>query len=136
MSRVLAILGAVLAAALAAGCGTSDDRDQARAVVERFYAAVGADEGEAACAELGEALLEQVESQTQQPCADVIARLDYDGGAIVGAEVYITNAKVDLRSGESAFLGREDGGWKLTAIACKAEQGKPADRPFECEAEA
>ncbi len=126
----------VLLAALLAGCGTSDDRDQAEAVVERFYAAIDADEPQAACEELGDATLEQLESQTQQPCDAVIDGLEYEGGSIVKAEVYITNAKVDLDSGESAFLSREDDGWKLSAIACKAEKGKPADRPFECEVEA
>ena len=137
MQRALLVLVLLAApAVLAAGCGTSDDRDQVRAVVERFYDAVRSDDPDAACAELSESLLEQVESQSQQPCERVITRLQYEGGAIVGAEVYITNAKVDLRSGESAFLGRENGGWKLSAIACRAEKGKPADRPFECEAEA
>ena len=124
-----------LAALLAGGCGTSDDRDEARAVVERFYAAVRDDDGDAACEQLGESLLEQVEAQTEQSCPDVVTRLEYDGGEIVAAEVYITNAKVDLRSGESAFLSREPDGWKLSAIGCKAEKGKPADRPFECEVE-
>ena len=126
----------LLAALVAGGCGTADDRDQARATVERFYEAVRSDDGEGACGELSQSLREQVESQTQQPCAGVITRFDYAGGVIAGTEVYITNAKVDLRSGESAFLGREKGGWKLSAIACTAEKGKPADRPFECEAEA
>ena len=93
------------------------------------------DDGDAACEQRSESLLEQVESQTQQSCEGVITRFEYEGGEIVGAEVYITNAKVDLRSGESAFLGREDDGWKLSAIGCKAEKGKPADRPFECEVE-
>ena len=134
MCRLTPLL--LLAALLAGGCGTSDDRDEARAVVERFYEAIRDDDAEAACAELGEALLEQVESQTEQSCRGVITRLEYEGGAIVAAEVYITNAKVDLSSGESAFLSRESGGWKLSAIGCKAEKGKPADRPFECEAEA
>ena len=128
-------LSLVLAALAVAGCGTSDDRDEARAATERFYAAIEADDGEAACAELGDPLLEQVESQTEQPCADVIARLEYDGGAVDRTEVYVTNAKVDLTSGESAFLSREADGWKLSAIGCKAEKGKPADRPFECEVE-
>ena len=122
--------------ALVAGCGTSDDRDQARAAVERFYEAIRAGDGEAACEELGDSLVEQVESQTQQSCRGVITRFAYEGGAITATEVYITNAKVDLDSGESAFLGREDDGWKLSALACRAEKGKPADRPFECEAEA
>ena len=134
MPRALPLL--TVLALLAAGCGTSDDRDHARDTVERFYAAIEAGDGEAACAELSESLLEQVESQTQQSCRGVIARFEYEGGAIAAAEVYITNAKVDLDSGESAFLGREDDGWKLSAIACRAEKGKPADRPFECEVEA
>ena len=119
-----------------AGCGTSDDSDQARATVERFYAAVEADDAEAACEQLGDSLLEAVESQTQQSCEGVITRFDYEPAPIDSTEVYVTNAKVDLASGESAFLSREADGWKLAAIGCKAEKGKPADRPFECEAEA
>lgn len=134
--RPAALLLAAVLAALAGGCGTNDDQDEARATVERFYAAIEAGDGEAACAELGEPLLEQVESQTQQPCPGVITRFEYEGGAIVGDEVYVTNAKVDLQSGESAFLSRGDDGWRLSAIACRPERGKPADRPFACEAEA
>ena len=130
-----AAIAGLAAALLLAGCGTADDRDEARSVVATFYDAIRSDDGDAACAQLSESLLEQVESQTQQACPDVITRFDYEGGAIVAAEVYITNAKVDLRSGESAFLGQEPDGWRLSAIACKPEQGKPADRPFECEAE-
>src|SRR5688500_9476705 len=89
-----------------------------------------------ALAALGESLREQVESQTQQSCPAAITQLQYEGGEIVATEVYVTNAKIDLSTGESAFLSREPAGWKLSAIGCKAEKGKPADRPFECEAEA
>jgi hypothetical protein len=128
-------LPVLLALLAAAGCGASSDRDEARATVERFYAAVGQDDGEAACAELAEPLLEQVESQSRQPCRGAIARFEYEGGEITRTEVYVKNAKVDLSSGESAFLSREPDGWKLSAVACSAEQGKPADRPLECEVE-
>lgn len=128
---LVATLGAVL---VLVACGTSDDRDEARVVVERFYEAIRADDADAACRQLSESLLEQVESQTGQSCAGVITRFDYEGGEIVDAEVYVTNAKVDLRNEESAFLSREAGGWRLSAIACRPVKGKPADRPFECEA--
>lgn len=134
--RTGAVVICTLAAALtASGCGTADERDEVRAVVAAFYDAIRSDDGGAACSQLSGSLFEQVESQTQQSCPDAITRFEYEGGAVVAAEVYITNAKVDLRSGESAFLGRESDGWKLSAIACKAEKGKPADRPLKCEAE-
>jgi hypothetical protein len=120
---------------LAAGCGQADDRDQVRETVERFYSALGDGRPEAACDELGEAALEQLESQSGQPCEGVIARLPFEGGDITNTEVWITNAKVDLQGGESAFLSRERDGWKLSAIACMPEKGKPADRPLECEVE-
>src|SRR3712207_4552216 len=132
MSRLFALL---LLLVLFAGCGTGDDADQARATVERFYEAVRADDGTSACEELGEALLEQVQSQTGQSCRGVITRFEYEGGDVVDTEVYITAARVDLSGGESVFLGREEAGWKLSALACKAEKGKPADRPWECEVE-
>ena len=134
MPRVLLLAAAL--ALLVGGCGSSDDRDQARETVERFYAAIGDDEPEVACEQLGESTLEQLESQTGQPCEGVITRLSYESGEVTRTQVYITNAKVDLDSGESAFLSRESDGWKLSAIACKAEEGKPADRPLECEVEA
>jgi hypothetical protein len=118
------------------GCGTSDDRQQARAVVQRFYDAIDQDRGAEACAQLSEAAASQLESQSGQSCESVVTRLSLDGGPIVAAKVFVTNAKVDLSSGESAFLGRESTGWKLSAIGCKPEKGKPRDRPFECELEA
>jgi uncharacterized protein YceK len=129
-------LVALLALLTLAGCGTSDDRGQARSVVERFYDAVRNDRADEACAQLSSAAVEQLESQTQQSCSGAVTRLDLQGGAVVDAHVYLTNAKVDLRSGESAFLGREPSGWRISALACRPEEGKPRDRPYECELEA
>jgi hypothetical protein len=126
----------MLLLAFAAGCGTSDDQDQARGVVDRFYTAIREGRGEDACAQLSPATVEQLEGQTGQSCGRAITQLEYDGGAIVGVKVYVTNAKVDLRGGESAFLNREETGWKINAVACKPAEGKPRDRPFECEVDA
>ena len=136
MPRVVVICLAAGVSVLAAGCGTSDDRDQARSAVERFYEAVRHDDGDQACRELGESTVEELESQEKKPCASAITEVEYEGGAVVSTEVYVTNAKVDLRSGESAFLSREPSGWKLTAVACQVKEGKPADRPLDCDVEA
>ena len=133
--RAIAIVALAVAVAVA-GCGTADDREQVRDVGERFYDAVRAGDGQGACDQLSAAAVSQLESQSGQRCREVVTRLRFEGGAIVQAEVFMTNAKVDLRNGESAFLGREPTGWKLTAIGCRPEDGKLTHRPYECEAKA
>ena len=125
-----------LAIATLAGCGVGDDREQARAVTERFYAALEADRGTDACGELAPAVIEAVESQSGQSCDAVITRLDWSPGAIASVEVFATNARVVLDTGEHAYLSRERTGWRLSAVGCEPEDGRPRDRPMSCEAEA
>ena len=134
MRPAVPLLGLLLAALV--GCGTSDDSEQARGVVDRFYTAIREDRGEEACAQLSATTVEELESQSERSCSREVLELDYEGGPIVAVAVYATNAKVDLGGGESAFLNREPTGWKINAVACRAEQGKPRDRPYDCEAEA
>ena len=124
-----------VAALLLGGCGTSDDRDQARRVVERFYDAVRGDRAEEACGLISGGLAASIESSTQQSCEGVITRFDYEGGAVERVEVFVTNAKVDLDNGESAFLDRGAAGWELSAIGCIPEGAGPAEGPMDCQAE-
>jgi hypothetical protein len=119
-----------------AGCGSSDDRTEARAVTERFVTAFDANNGLEACGQLSRPAVEELESQEQTSCEQAVTELDLEGGAVVNAKVYITNAKVDLASGESVFLNREPSGWKLSALGCKNTEGKPRERPLDCELEA
>ena len=126
-----------LALALAlGGCGTSDDQEQARNAVIRFYHAIEEHRGREACAELSKATISQLESQSGQRCARAVTDLRLEGGAVARTQVFITNAKVDVAGGQSAFLSREASGWKLSAVGCKPEASKPADRPLDCEVEA
>jgi hypothetical protein len=131
MRRVAVALGLLALA----GCGTGDDRDQARAATERFYSAVEREDGEAACRELAEPAVEALEEQEGAACERAVLDLDLEGRAITGAEVAVTNAKVDLVPPEAAFLSRGPSGWKLSAVGC-AHDGRPADHPYECELEA
>jgi uncharacterized protein YceK len=119
---------------LLTGCGTGGDREEARAAVERLYAAIEHDDGDAACRELSTATALALAEQDGRPCGRAIAALDLRGSAVVGTRVYITNAKVDLRSGESAFVEREPSGWKIAALGCR-KRGDAQSRPFDCEAE-
>ena len=75
------------------GCGTADDRDQARGVVQRFYHALEEGRGRDACTDLSAATVAQLESQSGQRCARVVTRLELEGGAVAETEVFITNAQ-------------------------------------------
>ena len=111
-----------------AGCGTADDRDQARATAQRFYDAVRAGDGAAACLQLSQSLAEEEGDRCER---DVTA---LESSRITGVEVYVTSAKVDTASSGSAFLDRGPSGWKIAAAGC-APGGKPASHPFDCELE-
>jgi hypothetical protein len=130
------ILLFVVSVPLWAGCGTAGDRADATTVTERFYDAIRSDDGAAACEQLSDAVVKQLESQSGEPCEDAVTGLEYDGGEISAVEVYATNAKVDLTSDESGFLSLEPDGWRLSAIGCKPEEGEPRDHPLDCEVEA
>jgi hypothetical protein len=126
----------LLLAALASGCARGGDREAVQAVTDRFYAAFEADDGAAACAQLSTDTREELESQEQEACAEAIGSLQLDGGDLTRIQVYVTNAKADLTSGESAFLSHTADGWRLSALGCQPVEGKPADRPYDCELEA
>ena len=132
MRRVALPLIALIALA---GCGTGDDREQARAATERFLEAFESDDGAAACGQLSEAAAEALEDEEGKSCDAAVGDLELEAGAVVGVEVYATSAKVDLASRETAFLERGPSGWKLSAVGC-AHDTKPASHPYSCELEA
>ena len=125
----------VAVAAPVTGCGTTDDRGQARAAVQRFFSDLRAGDGAAACTELSEDAVKQLIQEEQAPCAQAVRRLKLAPGPVVRTQVFVTNAKVDLAAGASAFLDRTPNGWKLSAVGCRPDV-KPADRPYDCELEA
>jgi hypothetical protein len=124
-----------LAVLALAGCGTSDDRAQVSATTQRFYAALARHDGAGACSQLSDATIKSIEQQESKPCAQAVRALGLQPGRVTRARVYITNAIVNLTGDQVAFLGREPTGWKLSAVGCKFDQGKPRDRPADCDAE-
>ena len=134
-NRIPLCTSALLLCALAgAGCGTSADRDQARTAAERLYAAVDADDGAAACRELSEQAVEELESQEQSPCDEAILDLDLQTPATADSvEVFITSAAVHLSGGDTVFLDETPDGWRVSAAGCR-EQSSSA--PAQCEVQA
>jgi hypothetical protein len=134
--RLLVAMALVTAAAVLAGCGRDGDRAQARAVADRFFTALRHGDDEAACAQLSTDTRSELESQEGKPCPQAIGGVGLQPAAVMRVQVFITNAKADLASGESVFLDQGPDGWELSAVGCKPQGGKPADRPYDCEVQA
>jgi hypothetical protein len=135
MRRSLAIALALLCLAVT-GCGRGADREDATAVAERFFAAVGSGDGPAACRLLAPDTREALEDEEQKPCRDAIGGVQIDEARPTAVELYLTNAQADLDNGERAFLSRTTDGWRVSAAGCTTGEGPPEEVPMECELEA
>jgi hypothetical protein len=118
------------------GCAQSDDRAAVRSVTHAFLTDYAAHHGPAACAALSADARAELVSSEGKRCARAIGALQLDGGRITKVDVRITNAKVDLSSGESVYLGKTANGWRLSALGCKPKDGPPSEYPLQCELQA
>jgi hypothetical protein len=130
--RALAVLAAVAALA---GCGNTEDRDQARAAAERLYAAVEADDGAGACRQLSPDAREEIESQEQSACEEAVLELDLQtaGARAERTEVFTNEAAVHLTGGDTVFLDETQEGWRVSALGCRDQS---TDSPADCEVQA
>ena len=131
--------GPVIACGLAlcaAGCGRDGDRAEVRGVADRFLQALEDHDGAAACAELSADTRKQLERSEHQSCREAVGGMGLQRAPVTRVQVFITNAKADLANGDSLFLSQGTAGWQLSAVGCRPEQGKPADRPYDCALEA
>lgn len=98
----------------------------------RFYDAYGRDDGAAACALLAPSTRREVEKSAGAPCAEgLIDESLPQPGAVRRSRVFGDQAQVRL-AGDTAFVARFPGGWKVVAVGC---QRRP-DLPYDCEVEA
>jgi hypothetical protein len=121
----------VLLALALSGCGTSTHERDARESVQRFFAAVSSHDGPAACDELSEETVSEVEKSEKTPCRQGILSEEVSPAPVVAVNVYMHSAQAKLRGGEAVFLDLTPQGWKLTAAGCKRQPGKP----YQCELE-
>jgi hypothetical protein len=135
MTRTATIAFALSALALC-GCVRDGDRREAQVVTERFFAALQRNDGALACAQLSTDARDELESQEGEPCRQAITGLGLHGAGITSVQVFVTDAKVDLADGDSLFLGSTAQGWRLSAVGCKPQEGKPPDSPLDCALEA
>lgn len=117
----------VLVVAGAAGCAPAQDA-AVRTVGGRFYAAYAAADGARACDELAPRTRSALEQSAGEPCA--MALLEEQVPHVdrpTRIQVFGTQAEIKW-PGETTFLARFDGGWKVTAAACTPR----AHKPYEC----
>ena len=97
-------------------------------VATRFYEAYTADDGAAACAELAPKTKSELEQSSGKPCDEAVLEEDVpETSAPLDVHVFGTQARVRW-DGETTFLARFQGGWKVMAAACTARP----DQPYDC----
>lgn len=126
------LVAAAAVALVLTGCGATDS-EGARDAAERLYAAHADSDGAAACATLSDDTREQLVKDAGKPCPEAVLELDLSGRATVGAEAYVTEAKVETDGGDSVFLEETGDGWRVTAAGCRPAPGR--ESPYDCEAE-
>jgi hypothetical protein len=131
--RVSALAAVVLVAV--AGCGRAGARGEVRSVTDTFLTATHDGNGARACAQLSDETRSKLVQQEGKACAQAITDMHVGAGSVTSVRVYITSAKADLSDGDSVFLDQSSSGWRISAAGCRPQEGKPADRPLQCELE-
>jgi hypothetical protein len=133
--------GAVVALVIVAATACSSPaqvRDDVADVAQEFYAAVGDGDGEAACTLLAPAVVEAVEDEEGEPCADALTSGDL--GAALSARASDGDVTVRRAGGQAQartpqdtlFLAASGDTWVVTAAACDPRP----PRPYDCALEA
>ncbi|WP_062433166.1 hypothetical protein [Herbidospora daliensis] len=90
----------------------------------RFFAAVAAGQGAAACALLTDAAA----ASLPEPCATSILDAGLRGGPAQEVAVWGSEAQVRLPQ-DTVFLHRGAGGWRVRGAGCRPD----GERPYDCE---
>lgn len=116
----------VLLLAALAGCAPVH-ADAVRSTALEFYAAHASGDGKDACDHLAPRTRSEVAQSAQAPCAEAL--LEEKVPAVsepTDVRVFGTQAEVKW-GGETTFLARFRGGWKVTAAACTKRESRPYD---------
>jgi hypothetical protein len=125
-----AVAVTVIVAAGVSACGSAETPD-ATQVARQFARAVDGSAASAACSYLAPATRSRLEQSAGRRCPAAILQQHLPStGAVRSATAYGTMAQVRLR-GDTLFLARFQGGWKVMAAGCSPKAGHPYDCTLE-----
>jgi hypothetical protein len=125
--RTTVVATTLAAGTLIGGCAADNGR-QVLDVARAFYEAHAERNGQAACALLAPATVQEIEQSTGSPCEVAVLEEELpDAGDAAGIDVWGNQAQVRF-AGDTAFLAEFPGGWKVIAAACQAQP----EQPYEC----
>ena len=123
MASRLGIVVLLVVGLSACGDRNAPVEDAARA----FAQAVADRDGAAACRMLAPATADELERSSGKPCDEAILEEDIpEPSALESVEVYGTAGSVTTAT-DTMFLGKFQGGWRVTAAACAAASPGPYD---------
>ena len=112
---------------VASGCASADAT--VATVANEFYASLAAGQTDVACDLLAPRTKAELEQAAGKGCTQALAAEHLTATTpIQGTRVYGTMAQVRF-GGETAFLSRFQGGWKVMAAGCSPQQ---PDQSYDC----
>ena len=119
----MAVAGALVLLAMTSGCSGAG-HDAATAAAQRFHRAFEAGQAGAA---LAPRTRKELSQSAGKPCEEAILSEQLAGvGDPQHVEVYGTMAQIRYE-GETTFLARFQGGWKVMATGCSPRPNQPYD---------
>jgi len=128
MGRHVSVFAAALVLLPAlSGCGGDVRRQQAEEVSATFHQAYEGQDAATACAMLAPPAKSTLEESEGKPCDAVVLSEEVPSvGSPDRVEVFGTEAQVRY-DGETTFLARYQGGWKVIAAGCSYRPHQPYD---------
>ena len=120
-----------ITAAIVIGLVRNGDDPAAGRAVERFSAAIRANDGETACSLLAAQTRTALEEQEGSRCESAILELGLSGGAVGRVDVAEAAARAEVAGDGGAYLDEGPDGWRITALGCRPLTGRPDDCELE-----
>jgi hypothetical protein len=127
---VVALILLLLAGLGLSACSPTSRESSAAKVAARFVAAIGSQDGAAACALLTEPARESAAGATDATCAEAVVNVDEHGTTVHRVQVWGDSAQVRIGT-DVVFLLHLRAGWRVAAAGC---QRQPRG-PYQCDVE-